>query len=497
MAENEELVKSLQFANQEIENLKSAIDSCCLKNAEFERRLSKAEQENKDIREYVEELEDYLLTLDTATRKRNFVITGLTDSGDDSSDALILQVYNFLQPFVDTIDISDFDCAFRLGKSGQSRPILCKMVKESIRNDICSVRNSLNDEDSDTKIYLNDDLPQLIIERKSLFRMVVRLAKNQKIPASSTNTKITVNNITYSHKNLDCLPEGCRLEDAKIIKVKGGLAFQSEHAWLSNFFPCKIEIDGERFVSAEQAYQFTKASRLGDPNLATMISRTKKPSRAKKLGGGLEHHPDWDAQKIDVMRTIMEEKFMQNPYLWIVDSYWAAKATLNSKSLKNGTWQGANFMGKILMEIRSDLRRELGLPTEPTEPVEQMMVTEQPNAPQPEASQPPPPTNAEGGSAVSNAATNTTYQTYAEKSTPRQKKNQTHKSNQNRNPGRGKKNKEHQSPVLSPGANRNQNYTNQQKKVRVFSPQSSLPPKKPRSGNLFAAPDTKEQTQTE
>lgn len=39
-----------------------------------------------------------------------------------------------------------------------------------------------------------------------------------------------------------------------------------------------------------------------------------------------------------------------------LDPFWAAKATLNSKSLKNGSWQGANFMGKILMEIRTELR---------------------------------------------------------------------------------------------------------------------------------------------
>lgn len=215
MAQVLELEKSLNFANKEIENLKSTMERYGANSADFERRLAQLEMENRDLRAYTEELEDYVLTLDSATRKRNFIITGLAETGDELSDSLILLVYNFLQPYMDTLDISDFDCAYRLGrKGGNTRPILCKVVKESIRNDICSIRNSLNDEDRETKVYLNDDLPQLMIDRKAAFRTVVKLAKSKKIPASSTNTKLTVNNITYSHRNLDCLPEGCQLEDA-------------------------------------------------------------------------------------------------------------------------------------------------------------------------------------------------------------------------------------------------------------------------------------------
>lgn len=133
MAENAEMLKSLQFANHKINRLKSSMDKIFIQNADFERRLLLIEQENWDIKAYAEVLEDYLRSLDTATRKKNFVITGLAETGDDSSDALVLLVYNYLQPFLDTIDISDFDCAYRLGKSkNMARPILCKLVKESI-----------------------------------------------------------------------------------------------------------------------------------------------------------------------------------------------------------------------------------------------------------------------------------------------------------------------------------------------------------------------------
>lgn len=67
-----------------------------------------------------------------------------------------------------------------------------------------------------------------------------------------------MNNVTYTHKNLDCLPSGVTLEDATVMKVKGGYAFSSEHAWLSNFYPAKFEIQGKSFNSAEHGYQYAK-----------------------------------------------------------------------------------------------------------------------------------------------------------------------------------------------------------------------------------------------
>lgn len=106
--------------------------------------------------------------------------------------------------------------------------------------------------------------------------------------------KITVNNITYTHRNLDWLPAGVTLEDAKMINVKGGLAFQLEHAWVSNFFPTKIELEGLVFDSAEHAYQYTCAPKLKASSLAKIILRAKTGKIAKSLGYQVESNAAWD-----------------------------------------------------------------------------------------------------------------------------------------------------------------------------------------------------------
>lgn len=72
------------------------------------------------------------------------------------------------------------------------------------------------------------------------------------------------------------------------------------------------------------------------------------------------------------MRQIVTEKFTQNyelagklistgqetPIEENIDGFWGAKASINSKSIKDGSWMGANFSGKILEEVRSELRRD-------------------------------------------------------------------------------------------------------------------------------------------
>lgn len=62
-----------------------------------------------------------------------------------------------------------------------------------MRDSIAAIRSELTDEDTNERIYLNNDLPKALSDRQTEFRMVQRLAKEQKIPVKISGNQIMVN----------------------------------------------------------------------------------------------------------------------------------------------------------------------------------------------------------------------------------------------------------------------------------------------------------------
>lgn len=261
----------------------------------------------------------------------------------ETSEVLCEYLFELFSQYIDTLEFADFDFAYRLGNQYTSRkycrPILVKFAKEATRNQIAGTRSRLGDDEP------------------------------QNIPSKISGDKICVNNITYGQSNLDCLPAGLRLEDARVKTFDGITAFQSKYAWLSNFFPCPIRLQGVDFKSAEQAFQFIKARRNGCPELATRILKTNEAKEAKQAGYGITILDNWDGGKEEMMSRVIEAKFKQNTLLAqkliatgesvlveaTSDHFWGADATLNRKSLKEKNWEGNNVLGQILMTWREDL----------------------------------------------------------------------------------------------------------------------------------------------
>lgn len=503
-----EIADSLEMAHSEIEKLKKYLDQKFTLENELEARIERLERENQEIRDYAADIEEYVLQVDSSSRKRNIVISGIAENKGENSDSLVLCVYKYLQPYLETLGIEDIDCAFRLGKkTGKARPILCKFTKEKTRNDIYAIRTALNDTEATTKVYLNDDLPQLINERRSKFRIISKLAKMQKIPVSYQNSQITVNNITYTHRNMDCLPNGVRLEDAKIVKVQGGLAFHSEHAWLSNFYPCQIEIQGLTFSSAEQAFQYTRAIRLKDTHLANMILRSRKAKEAKLLShGNTTTTPEWDNDRFDVMRHVVTQKFTQNYELGgrlvstgqqtlieaTIDGFWGANASITSKSIKDGSWMGANFLGKILMEVRNELRRDANYADFLNAPLRVTLDYTPPSHPSPPSTQGSAPKNGDTSQQVASQPEPKQQHTQTTQTRqghlPDSGNNQPFLPNQTPNQGQSKKNKNRPASESSQEGVSPVHRPSNKKKARIYSPKSALPPVR-HIEDLFACPE--------
>lgn len=130
-------------------------------------------------------------------------------------------------------------------------------------------------------------------------------------------------------------------------------AFEGEHHFLSNFYPCEILYGGITYPSTEHAFQAAKTPDMDDRR---KIADCAHPNGAKKLGQKVKLRPDWDTVKDQVMLQLLLIKFA-DPILMT-----KLRETLPHELIEGNHWgdfywgvcggRGLNKLGKLLMRIR-------------------------------------------------------------------------------------------------------------------------------------------------
>jgi ribA/ribD-fused uncharacterized protein len=143
--------------------------------------------------------------------------------------------------------------------------------------------------------------------------------------------------------------------------------FEGEYRFLSNFYSLMEPIVYEQieYSTVEHAYQAAKTT---DIMKRVEIASAETPGVAKRMGRTVKLRKDWDFIKLDIMRQLLGEKFKgfllrsgllatKNAMLiegnWWCDNYWGVCGCDNCDS---GFSKGQNYLGKLLMELREELR---------------------------------------------------------------------------------------------------------------------------------------------
>ena len=93
---------------------------------------------------------------------------------------------------------------------------------------------------------------------------------------------ILVDNQKYSENNLDELPPPLHPASIKQVRIDENLiAYQSEDAPFSNFYPSTITKGEMDFVCLEQIFQFIKAKTMNRPLAASRIHLSRDPVEMK------------------------------------------------------------------------------------------------------------------------------------------------------------------------------------------------------------------------
>ena len=125
---------------------------------------------------------------------------------------------------------------------------------------------------------------------------------------------------------------------------------------LSNFFACTIVVWSVHFTSAEQAYQWYKATDHGYFNLAYDILCESNPYSILRKGKQVKTGKNWKNKKVSVMKHILCEKFDScAPFRQELNKY---KDYVLVEDTNNEFWgrgvsgAGRNLLGVLLTEVR-------------------------------------------------------------------------------------------------------------------------------------------------
>lgn len=136
-------------------------------------------------------------------------------------------------------------------------------------------------------------------------------------------------------------------------------SFRGYHRFLSNFVPAKVILDRVTYPTVEHAYQAAKTLNGADRQI---IKNLPSPGQAKRFGKHVELRSDWDAVKIGVMRDLLVQKFREPVMRRKLLNTGTAKL-IEGNSWGDTFWgvcngEGANNLGRLLMEIRDSIREE-------------------------------------------------------------------------------------------------------------------------------------------
>ena len=140
--------------------------------------------------------------------------------------------------------------------------------------------------------------------------------------------------------------------------------FDGQYMFLSNFYNASCTFEGKIYPTVEHAFQ---AAKTLIPEEREEIRKAETPGKAKRMGRAVTLRPDWEEVKTDVMRECLRSKFRFAPLAidlintgdeeLVEGNTWHDNCWGNCTCEQCANKPGENRLGKLLMEIREELRQ--------------------------------------------------------------------------------------------------------------------------------------------
>ena len=155
-----DLVKSLEFSQLEIEELKKKMEIASKERLNYERQVTALTEENKSIKKKLEVLEDRVDYLDDQRRQINLRFSGIQENEGENWQQTQNKVNKIIQQRMNITPV--FDRVYRVGKPSAQRPrdVITRFSKIADRDAVFRDRKKLKG----SNIYINEDFCSRTIE---------------------------------------------------------------------------------------------------------------------------------------------------------------------------------------------------------------------------------------------------------------------------------------------------------------------------------------------
>ena len=281
-----ELKESIATKSNEVaEKLNLKIDS----NME---KISQMIDENRLLHKENTSLKEWITKIESNQVRNNIIISGIPESKWEPYETTVARIHDTIAAAFSRGDIDqaleearsiEIVCSNRIGRyqMGRNRSILVTLRNYGDKEKIMQLKKNLP-----TGIYINEEFPLEIKHNRDKLRPIWKLAKNHseyRDKCKLLGYCLVINGVTYTVNDLHKLPDD--LAPYKVAQQENHeyIAFHREHSPWSNFHPSPFVIDGQRYHSAEQWIQFSKAMFFGDSSIVNRILQADSPYECKHL----------------------------------------------------------------------------------------------------------------------------------------------------------------------------------------------------------------------
>ena len=156
--------------------------------------------------------------------------------------------------------------------------------------------------------------PEEQSKRRDL-RCLHAYARSNDIDSKLKGDSLIVDGVRYKHEDIGRLPHSLTMENAKIIEVQDGYAFQSKHAFPSSLYECKVNFRNRDFISPEHALHFIRADDNNQPEMASAILKAETSEKALQIGKKIKTSDEYKLTDPIILQDIHMAKYEQHPEL--------------------------------------------------------------------------------------------------------------------------------------------------------------------------------------